>query len=294
MSSGANNTVPITYLTGLVHPESWIHDNDQVLLLVGTVWWFTLAAVFLMFFLCAFSRIYKYPMYVSSAARIIVMCALLGVAYMYTSARELLFVRDDDVYVRTPLVVINGAINVVLIYVGSKHCVLHPTYDEWVIWMGALGTAQTTLASFVPAAQQWPGWVVGALFYVPIPFMWITQHRRPTSGRVNMHVVAWTMMWLVYRTMYALLQLSGHTFAAADGLKTTTELALMLVLHTVTLVPLVYGARYIMAPPRAPGKYRQDLENGDRVAVTLASGRRRNSSGDNLASAAAAEANGDL
>ena len=285
MSVAANRT---SYISGLVHPESWIHDNDQVLLVVGTVWWFSLAGVFLMFFLCAFSRIYRFPMWVSSAARIIVLCAMLGVAYMYTSARELLFVRDDDVYVRTPLVVINGVINVVLIYVGSKHCVLHPTYDEWVMWMGVLGTAQTTLASFVPAAQQWPGWVVGALFYVPIPFLWITQHRRPTSGRVNMHVVSWTMTWLLFRTLYALLQLSGHTFAAADGLETTVELALMLVLHTATLVPLAYAARFIIAPPRAPGKYKQELENGDKISATLPGVHRRTSSAENMV------ASGDL
>lgn len=261
-----------SYISGLVHPASWIHDNDQIILLVGTVWWFATALVFLVFFVCGFSHIRKYPMSVTAYARIIVLAAMLGVAYMYTSARELLFEREDGVLVRTPLVLMNAAINVLLVYVGSVHCVLSPEYDQTVLWLGALATGQTTLASFVPASQQWAGWVVGALFYVPLPFIWVLNHRRATPNhKINMNVAGWVMMWLFFRTLYAMLQLSGHTFAAENGLDTTVELALMLALHTATLVPLFYAAKTAQAPPRPPGKYKRALSTGDSAVIAVSS-----------------------
>ena len=260
-----NSTEPISYVAGLTHPSTWIHDNDQIILLVGMSLFFILTVVLTAFAVCAFSAIYKRPMWVSSLARVIVYCMLLGIIYMYTSAREGLYERQDDkVLVRSFLVLGNGAIQVLLIYVGSIHCVLHPTYDRIVLWIGLLATGQTVWASFVSKWVQWPGWIVGSLCYIPIPFVWIFMHRR-SQEKKNPHVIFWVMAWMVFRTCYALIQLLGHTFMNGEGLDTTTELALMLVLHVATLALLMYTSYFVRAPPKPNGRVLARLDNGDEV-----------------------------
>jgi hypothetical protein len=260
----ANST---SYVNGLTHPESWIHDNDQVLLIVGMSWWYLLALLLGTVFVCVFSRIRRMPMVVSGAARILAYCLTLGVIYMYTSAREFLFVREDDVIVRTWMVLANGGIQTLLIYVGSIHCVLAPVPDRWTLWLGLFANAQTVLASFAAAEQQWAGWIIGAACNTPIPFIWLFMQRRDEARRFEPHTIVWIIVWLAYRTAYALLQLCGHTFDTSGGLETTAELALTLVLHAATLAPLVYAAKMVREPPPAPGTYSRRLATGDLVST---------------------------
>lgn len=260
----SNATVPDSYISGLTHPATWIHESGQVALVTGMAWWLVLTAVWLIFFAFTYWRIRDRPMLVSAVYRIIGYCALLAVVYLYTSANEFVYVRQDHVLVRTFVVLANGAIQVLLVYVGSLHAVLHPTHDRAVFWLGVWASAQTTLASFAEGWQQWPGWIVGMLWYLPIPFIWVLLHRRKET-RFSWHIVAWVTMWLALRVSYALIQLLGHTFSNGYVLETDTELALMLVLHTATLVPLVYAGWTVRGPPIPPGQYHKSLPNGDRL-----------------------------
>lgn len=229
----------VSYVASWKHPASWIHADDQIALTVGMAWWFALALVGLIYLVAMFSKFYRYNTMLTGLVRIIILCLMLGVAYMYTEARMLLYERADDVIVRTPLVLMSACLIVVLVHVGSVHCRLLEEHARLVWWLGLIGTLLTTIASFAPAVQQWPGWVIGALFYVPIPFAWVALQRRAVG--FDWHVMIWSNGWIVLRVLYAVLQLSGHTFAADDGLDTTTEIALMFVLHAATMVPLVYA-----------------------------------------------------
>lgn len=190
------------------------------------------------------------------------MSYLLGVIYMYTSAREFLYDRGDGVLLRSALVVANACICILLVYVGSIHCVLHEIYARIVFFTAIVATAQTAAASFVDASVQWVGWSLGFCCYAPIPFIWISLQQRSPS-KMDKHVVFWVCMWMLYLVLYGVLQLAGHTFAAHGGLEPTAELALTLVLHAGTLIPLTYAAYTVRAPPRPAGKYKQKMDNGD-------------------------------
>jgi hypothetical protein len=231
------------------HPFSWIRANDQVVLVIGMTLWFSLAVVTLIFLLCTCWRVGRRRLMMTAVVRFIVVAAMLGVAYMYTEGRELIFERKDGVLVRVPMVVINGCIDVLLVVLGSEHCVLESEYAKWTLWLSALAAAQTTVASFVPAAQQWPAFVVGSLFYVPIPLIWMVLHRRSQPRRINIQVYAWIFIWLALRLAYTLVQLTGHTFAGKNGIGTTAELALMLCLHTATGLAFFYEFWWLMLPP---------------------------------------------
>lgn len=217
-------------------------------------------------FVFMFSRMRRMQMVVSGFARIIAYCLTLGVIYMYTSAREFMYVREDDVIVRTWMVLANGGIQVLLVYVGSIHCVLAPVPDRWTLWLALFANAQTVLASFAAREQQWAGWVIGALCNVPIPFIWLYMQRRDELVRYETHTVAWIIIWLGYRCAYAVLQLGGHTFGAID---TTAELATTFVVHVATLGPLVYAAKMIREPPLPPGRYERQLATGDLLTTRV-------------------------
>lgn len=238
-----------SYIAGITHPSSWIHTNDQLLLAIGTGMWFALALIGIVYLVFTFSTLHRRYALLTGIVRIIIVCAMLGVAYMYTGARMLLFEREDDVIVHTPLVAASAALNLVLVHVGSQHCVLSKHHATLVMWLAVMGTGLMTLASFVSSVQQWPGWVVGALFFVPIPFAWVAlQKRHPRA--FNAHVVGWTFTWIIFRVAYAVLQLLGHSFT---GIDTTAELALTFVLHTATLVPLCYAFWWTRcAAPKPP------------------------------------------
>lgn len=259
-----------TYVSGLAHPEAWLHDRDQVVLIVGMSWWYLLTVLLCGMLACVFPSVRKTPIVLSSMARIVVYCLGLGVAYMYTSARLFLYLRADDVLVRTWLVIGNGVIQVLLIYVGSIHCLLSPVHDKWVLYIGVFANFQTVLASFAAAEQQWAGWTIGALCNIPIPLLWLTTQQRSRRGQTwDPHVLAWIALWLSYRTAFAVLQLTGHTFSALGGLDTTAELSLTLVLHTLTLAPLIYATVKARAPPAPAGKYSTAMSNGDTIVVEV-------------------------
>jgi len=65
-------------------------------------------------------------------------------------------------------------------------------------------------------------------------------------------VVVFVVLWVVYGVLYGLLQLTGHSFVRATGLSTTHEMALMLVLHTMTL-PLFTWTTAVLRLPAAIG-----------------------------------------
>lgn len=225
-------------MSSLSHPWSWIRTADQAVLLAGTVWWFVLTVVFGFATLFWFHALYRNPPRLAAIGRIIIYCAVLGLAYMYTGGRALVYEREDGVYVRAALVIVTGLIDVLLVHSGSFHCVLHKMIAEWVMTCAIISAVATTLASFVAADEQWAGWFIGAAFELPVPFIWIAQQRR-RKGQSG-HVIFWTVIWLILRVVYATLQLSGHSFAGKRGMDTTTELALTLVVHTATLAMLVY------------------------------------------------------
>lgn len=225
-------------MASLSHPWSWIRSADQAVLLVGTIWWFLLTALFGFAALFWFHALYRNPPRLAAMGRIIIYCAVLGLAYMYTGGRALVYEREDGVYVRAAMVVVAGLIDVLLVHTGSFHCVLHKMIAEWVMTCAIISAVATTLASFVAADEQWAGWFIGAAFELPVPFIWVAQQRR-CKGQSG-HVIFWTVAWLILRAAYATLQLSGHSFAGKHGMDTTTELALTLVVHTATLCFLVY------------------------------------------------------
>lgn len=250
------------------HVHGIINVDSQIVLYVGCGWFFSIALVGAIVFLLTFSRFYRKQLIVSGLARLLTLSAVLGSVYMYTAGGQLLYPRVDSpnhvVLVRAGLVVLNGFVRVLLVYAGSTHCVLGPVYADWVLWLAVISSVQTTAASFVGAASQWPGWIVGTLFMVPVPFIWVLRQRRQPNHKPDGHVAAWLCLWLALSVAYALIQLTGHTFASGHGLHTTDELALMLVLHFITLCTLLYTTRFAMAPPPVQARD-ADMPNGDRL-----------------------------
>jgi len=228
-----------------------LNYDDRVLLYIGMAWFWTLALAGVALFLALRKLLDEKPLRVGGIARIIVMCGLLGTVWMYSASSQFVVTRSDGVVVRTPMVYANGFIMVLLTYAGCVHNVLMINYEVGTMVLAIIGTVHMVVASFSDSVDQWAGWVVGFLWFVPIPFIWMFRHQRPTPpGKVlNAHVVLWITMWFGYWLMYGLLQLMGSTFAAGKVFGTTDELALTLVLQTATIVPLAYQTWVAQPPP---------------------------------------------
>ncbi len=249
-----------------------IHINAQIVLYVGMTVFYTIAIVGVVVVILTFSRFRRKLLVVGGLARTLTLSAVLGSVYMYTAGGQMLWTRIDSpnhiVLVRAGMIIINGVIQVLLVYTGGVHCVLLPTFEAVTVWLAAISAAQTTAASFIPATSQWPGWLVGSAFLIPVPFIWIAQHRRADNHKFNGHTTAWVVLWLFLRVCYALIQLTGHTFAAERGLGTQDELALMLVLHFFTLCILLYTTKVSRPPPVTSEQQTKMGSNGDVLVMT--------------------------